>query len=546
MKTKILFTGFIFLSLLLSCSKDISNEEEIMNGKATLSFATVLNDLAEKNPNLKQSLNDLPECSESKPVYVDVILFKNGNRFLGSMEKPLRIEINSIPSDYDHNGMAKYFTKEASELKLDPGTYTLEYFKVLDEKGKTIWIAPRKAAEADFTNLVNSPLPLQIQLEAGVKKYVNVDVLCYDRRLVNEYGYLFFEIEGVKVVEFCIFGNYCDEIGRHYLSNFKVSGWIYSGNPNAPKGKALFSDLENGILITDYEDYGEVSEEPLCVQLPDGAGEDSYYLEITILPFTNDIEDRVIRSGVISDAQIRTLIDEEGNLDYYHFREGNCNLNDSPEFFNYVNTLPRIENQTSEETAEISFTSVTISGTVQSGDGLGAYGVVWGTSPNPTLADNSINEMGRSKNDGSKSAFTFKSRIGGLNLNQSYYFRIYATNQYGTSYGETIELTTLSLVNTKWDFYFSNNNVIWHADVTFYEDGKVFYTEPLSPDLYDYWGIWTVNGTILSYDLLGDGRRPIDYQNYFLTGTILDSTMSGNYTFFDGNKNWEAVKYTNE
>jgi hypothetical protein len=88
MKTKILFSGFIFLSMVFSCSKDSSNEEDMIDEKAILSFATVLNDLAGKSPNLIQLLDDLPECSEPTTVYGDIILFKNGNSFLGSLENP--------------------------------------------------------------------------------------------------------------------------------------------------------------------------------------------------------------------------------------------------------------------------------------------------------------------------------------------------------------------------------------------------------------------------------------------------------------------------
>jgi uncharacterized protein (TIGR02145 family) len=62
-------------------------------------------------------------------------------------------------------------------------------------------------------------------------------------------------------------------------------------------------------------------------------------------------------------------------------------------------------------------------------------GVCWGTGVNPNR--NSINHT----SDGGGTG-RFTSQITGLIINQTYHVRAYATNDEGTSYGETVEFTT--------------------------------------------------------------------------------------------------------
>ena len=128
-------------------------------------------------------------------------------------------------------------------------------------------------------------------------------------------------------LKFCIFGDYCDENGRHAEAiQYEVSAWTFSGDSENPKGELLYENQLSPLLITDNEDgTSEQSAEPLCLDLPDTQEEDQYYLEIYY--------GGLIRSGVITEAEIRALYDGEDRVDYYQFREGNCNLQDSPELF---------------------------------------------------------------------------------------------------------------------------------------------------------------------------------------------------------------------
>jgi phosphodiesterase/alkaline phosphatase D-like protein len=65
-----------------------------------------------------------------------------------------------------------------------------------------------------------------------------------------------------------------------------------------------------------------------------------------------------------------------------------------------------------------------------------ARGVCWSTSPNPTIADNfTINDYGPGP---------FNSTMNQLTPKTTYYVRAYATNSYGTAYGQEFQFTTNS------------------------------------------------------------------------------------------------------
>jgi hypothetical protein len=66
---------------------------------------------------------------------------------------------------------------------------------------------------------------------------------------------------------------------------------------------------------------------------------------------------------------------------------------------------------------------------------LTARGICWSTGPNPTINDNKTIQAGQTGE--------FTSQMTWLDPGQTYYVRAYATNQYGTSYGDGFSFTTL-------------------------------------------------------------------------------------------------------
>ena len=316
----------IFAMIFTSCSKDeVSGVQDDPNtNMATISFGAVLNDFVANRAALKAPLTgDVPVCSDAAPVKVRVALKNSGGLWVAGKDGDAGgfIEIPVIP-----NGEGGWMTKESSDLELPEGMYSLEYFAVLDAGNNILWIAPRENdvyGPANFAAFVNDALPIAINLRVGVKKYIDVEVLCYDERFADEFGYLFFDFTVVDTVTFCIFGNYCNPIGRHFPAAFSVEAWMYSGDPLNPKGTALTNEAlfnETGF----YEDPTEAFAKPLCIVLPDRDGEDTYYIEINILDFAGvyDAPEGLKQILIITDAEVKDLYNESGTSTYYHFREG--------------------------------------------------------------------------------------------------------------------------------------------------------------------------------------------------------------------------------
>ena len=298
-----------------SCSKDETAVSEDSTDKASLSFGAIVNDLAKTSGNKQSTTDDLPQCTDDTPAYVEIVLSQGGSAVVGSTDDPFRVDLVA----------GQVFTEEVPELELTPGTYSLDHFMVYNASGDLIWVSPKGGVLADF---IDNPLPLSINLGAGVKKYVDVSVLCYDDRDVNEYGYQFFDIDTNEAIEFCIFGNYCPPSGRHYPAEYSVSVW--SGTSAA--GTPLYTNVSNE---TGYYENGDFYAEPLCFALPDKEGEDNYYFEITLKSSDEygEVTERVIRVGDITDDVVRTFFDGEDNLDYWHFREGEGCGDDSAPIF---------------------------------------------------------------------------------------------------------------------------------------------------------------------------------------------------------------------
>ncbi|MCM4158728.1 hypothetical protein FHG64_03765 [Antarcticibacterium flavum] len=318
MKNLKLYTCFlvVFALFFTSCSTEEQGLIAPENEKATLSFGALLKDLNVNRSELKQVVGDIPACSDDDVVYVEIILSSGGVDVVGTEGDPFRIDLVA----------GQLFTEEVAELELEPGDYTLEYFSVHSMDGTVIWVAP--IAGSEMSPWVDYPLPLDISLGAGVKKYVDVSVLCYEDRLVNAYGYLFFQLDATQAIQFCIFGNYCDETGRHYPAEYSVNVWNYS---DGQMGFVLYSGVTNTVELNDL---GEYASSPVCFYLPDTSGDDEYYFQITLLNSDayGDVTETVIREGVITDQDVRDLHIGEDDSNYYHLRYG-CGSMDSPDLF---------------------------------------------------------------------------------------------------------------------------------------------------------------------------------------------------------------------
>ena len=309
-KMKVYLAFLIMFSLFLfSCSKE-EIQHDLTSEKATLSFEAIVQDLTNKSVD-KQSIEDMPVCTDDVPAYVEIILMQGGTEVVGSPENPFRVALV----------VGQLFTEEVPELKLDPGDYSLVHFAVYNAEENLIWLAPKGGVLGEFVDQI---LPYEFSLGAGVKKYIDVSVLCYDDRNVNQYGYVFFELDATKFFEYCFFANYCDQDGRHYPARYSVDISI-DGNP-------VVTGLEN---MTGVNDNGDWYAEPLCLQLPDLPEFDDKeeYLDytVTLLDWEGVYDaDEMTISGSLSREDVMDNFDGDDNADYEHLRFG-CDDSGIPE-----------------------------------------------------------------------------------------------------------------------------------------------------------------------------------------------------------------------
>lgn len=299
------FAAIIAL-LFTSCSKE-EQSGIVDTEKATLTFGAIVNDLVANRVAERQAEADLPVCSEDSPAYVRIVLKQGDTEVVGTSGNPYRIDLVT----------GEIYTEDDPALELEPGMYSLDHLSVYNSDDVLIWIAPRSGS--GMGEYVDNPLPLSIDLRAGVKKYVDVSVVCFDDRDVNEYGYLFFELDTNIALTYCFFANYCNEDGRHYPARYSVSIW--SGTTSA--GMLLYSNEENTVGQHDNNEYFAT---PLCFAVPDHSNMDTPYLyyEVTLLDWEDvygDVEQTVL-SGTITKRMITDNFVGEDDTDYHHLKFG--------------------------------------------------------------------------------------------------------------------------------------------------------------------------------------------------------------------------------
>lgn len=106
-----------------------------------------------------------------------------------------------------------------------------------------------------------------------------------------------------------------------------------------------------------------------------------------------------------------------------------------------LNSFPTV---TTQAASSVSSTTATGNGTLinTGGSAITALGVVWSSvTTNPTLADSSAAS-------GSTTVGAFTASITGLTGSTTYYYRAYATNATGTTYGDMLTFTTTSAATT--------------------------------------------------------------------------------------------------
>jgi len=341
---KLFFTYVASAALMFtSCSKDENATPDSPDpGEiSSLNFNVNLEDFETTRSQINKDhiLGDgeVPSCNneDTDPAYIRAVIEKPGGGFVddGDAGNAEAVDIRIIPasSDSDSDGMDNWLTFEESFLELPSGVYKLLYFDVRNSNGDVLYLAPTNDdtyGPANFENFVESPLPHTIDLETGTKHYDEVEVLCYDEVFADSYGYLFFDFEMLPLQYICLFGNECNDVGRHFPSNFRIKVWEYPSN--AQIGNLQFDD-EDALVDATNDVVREggivVQAAALCIPLPDRPNVDEvFYAELYTIDGGGS--ETLIRRGDFSETEIDDLIAEGddpavlGTQKYWHFREG--------------------------------------------------------------------------------------------------------------------------------------------------------------------------------------------------------------------------------
>lgn len=296
----------VILALFMtSCSKEETptNDPSRSDGTVALQFGAVLNDLSNRAMS-RASFDGIPSCRDAEPATAEIAFSYGGNDYSAT--------VNIL---HDDDG---YFTEYSEDLKIpvpDEGsvTVTLNEFVVYDAEHTPLWVAP-VGDDADFAGYVDEALPQDFEVRDGTKPYIDVEVLCYDRRMANEYGYPFFDVNENYAYTLCFFANYC--VGqRHYVGNYSIMLEYYDG--------------ENWMTLYENEtpdvNNNNDSADPLCIAIPDSpfGNPNMDYLRYTVTPLSwpsnyGNIDEAPLEPVYLNWTEVESLFNDDGTTEYIH------------------------------------------------------------------------------------------------------------------------------------------------------------------------------------------------------------------------------------
>ena len=322
-KLKIGMSCLAIIALLFtSCSKDegATPGDDPNVQSVDLTFGAALNDLVNRAAAVnKAHFSEIPDCSGTDPDYVELEISYDGQA--AETMGVLTIDILTDGTDF--------FTAYSDLLKIpvaddDAVEVTLNSFKVFNDQAELIWLAPVDDDDDgvnDYEGYVNDPLPIDFMVADGTKPYIDVEVLCYDRRMVNEYGYPFFDLVPGKLYPVCFFANYCPSPdGRHYVGYYSIDIEYEDEN-----GQRI--SLYNSPQTPDVAADGSAAD-PLCLVVPESPFDnlDTEYIFYTVTPLDwpesyGDIDNTPLPEVGLSWNDIDKYLqldDNDDTVDYIH------------------------------------------------------------------------------------------------------------------------------------------------------------------------------------------------------------------------------------
>lgn len=257
MKALRILSLLLIAGVLFSCEKDVKEEQkqDVVFGINEIDPTLLKNDGEEWNWN----------CTNFNPVKA-IIELNNS---------PL---LTFDPQVFFVGG--KLYTQS---IKLAPGKYNITKFLLLDAGGDIIMATPM--AESIYAVYVENPLAFEIEVEPFRKAEIEIDVLCFEKAVYENFGFFWFYITEIVIREFCFFGDICatgepflpsdfegslyEEIGLLLMDMkaiFKIEAFV--NYPGLVEPLELpYSPFYNTIVIEEDDPVEFIA--PLCVQYPD-------------------------------------------------------------------------------------------------------------------------------------------------------------------------------------------------------------------------------------------------------------------------------------
>jgi len=268
MKSKLLFLVLLIAAVVFSCQKKDSEPAQ----QDVVFSATLI------EPALKNTA-EIPDCiSGLTPEFAHVV----------------------IADDLQGNGAKDYYPLVfyldgklySQAIKLDPGTYYVLSFEVYDGGGDGFGGAADQlymatpGTDSDFDQYVTQTVPFDFAVTAFTKIEIDVEVLCYQKKFHDNFGFFWFNITEIIVREQCFFGDICLKHWQDY------EGSNYDEQPGE-LGLDMVAIMEikvykNGNYVETFtnntaeQNYGVGA--PVCVTYADELGEpDTFTFELYIL-----------------------------------------------------------------------------------------------------------------------------------------------------------------------------------------------------------------------------------------------------------------------
>lgn len=319
----------VFSLVFSSCTKEENNltDDPASENFAELSLGASLNSFVNRAA-VKQSL---PECSSDAPAYAHVELTHNmGTALEGTIEinVPILEEDGTYYTDYDEGLKIPVANSETNTAMVSLTSFLVYDGDPEDEASTLIWATPTTAS--DYGSFVNQGLPFDFTIRAGSKKYVDIEVLCFDDRDVNLYGYQFFDLIPEVLYELCVFANYCNDAGRHFTANYSLAVTYIGGDED------MILHATADLPVTGYdEDTEDYFADPFCFAVPapqydEASGEPYIRLTATLINWEGNYPDPVGVSPMEVDLSwddISGHLNDDGTVDYEHIFF-NCNGDD--------------------------------------------------------------------------------------------------------------------------------------------------------------------------------------------------------------------------